>query len=231
MTAYSSACYFARQAADLYRYRGLMVKGFACLPESLEGAVWEFRHEASGLVILLNSSGAVNAKATKARRESDKAAAALAAAADMAAQEAAAAADLAALVASAKEAESMARDIDSELARLAAADLDKASDCLCLLCDQEFPSFGGLVQVCPACFPEGRAAAHAAAFVDTEGDSVPFFDLPELRPGPARRPWPALPAFSFPLAPVARNLESPLMAFAAAFADRAALAAHGRGAF
>lgn len=66
MTQHSRACYFARQAADLARYNGLYVKGFSRLPAPLFGAVFHFHHEESGLVILLNATGAVNAKATKA---------------------------------------------------------------------------------------------------------------------------------------------------------------------
>lgn len=100
MTAYSRACYFAKQAAALCRYNGLNVAGFSRLPAPRDGAIWQFRHEESGLVILLNASGAVNAKATKAARED------------------AAAADLARLVASAKEARDMAREVDSALAAL-----------------------------------------------------------------------------------------------------------------
>lgn len=100
MTAYSRACYFARQAADLARYNGLYVAGFSRLPAARHGAIWQFCHAESGLVILLNASGAVNAKATKEAREE------------------AAAADLARLVASAKEARDMAREVDSALAAL-----------------------------------------------------------------------------------------------------------------
>lgn len=69
MTQYSRACYFARRAADLCRYNGLMTPGFSRLPAPRDGAIWQFCHEESGLVILLNASGAINAKATKAARE------------------------------------------------------------------------------------------------------------------------------------------------------------------
>lgn len=68
MTQYSRACYFAKQAADLARYNGLFIKGFSRLPAPVAGAVWQFCHEESGLVILLNATGAVNSKATKAAR-------------------------------------------------------------------------------------------------------------------------------------------------------------------
>jgi hypothetical protein len=75
MTQHSRACYFARRAADLCRYNGITTPGFSRLPAPRHGAIWQFCHEESGLVILLNASGAVNAKATKESREEAAAAA------------------------------------------------------------------------------------------------------------------------------------------------------------
>lgn len=69
MTAYSTACYFARQAASLRKYNGLTVPGLIDLARPRHGAIWEFNCARTGLVILLNAGGTVNAKATKEARE------------------------------------------------------------------------------------------------------------------------------------------------------------------
>lgn len=86
-TAYNTACYFARQAADLCRFNGLSVSGFGRLAAPVMGAIWFFDHADSGLRILLNANGTVNAPATKAAHIAKAAAVA----ADLAAAEAAAA--------------------------------------------------------------------------------------------------------------------------------------------
>lgn len=193
MTQHSRACYFARRAADLCRYNGLMTPGFSRLPAPRDGAIWQFCHEESGLVILLNASGAVNAKATKAAREE------------------AAAADLARLVASAKEAEAMAREVDSALAAL---DIESGP------VGEDWKSNGpaeSFYAQAPA-LPNGRPGPFAFG-PSEEAARAALARL--LATAPARAP---LPAFCVPLAPT-RSASAPLWPVrpARAFAELAAV--------
>lgn len=159
MTQFSRACYFARRAADLCRYNGITTPGFARLPAARHGAIWQFCHDESGLVILLNASGAVNAKATKEAREE------------------AAAADLARLVSSAKEARDMAREVDSALAALDTAPAPRAP----------LPAFcAALAPVTPALesplLPLSRGAARVALALARGHDVAALMAPPAFGP-------------------------------------------------
>ncbi len=146
MTAYSTACHFARRAADLCRYNGISSPGFSRLPESFMGACWQFDH--AGQIILLNSNGTVNQPATKARRE------------------AARAFMLADLVKSAKEAIAMAAAVDSALAAIApaprAATKEEQESMSDLEARAEAAERAGQYRMAAACWDEGAAICRAA---------------------------------------------------------------------
>lgn len=69
MTSYSTACYFARNAADLARFNGLYQSGLCCPVDKDSEISWISHHVPTGFYIALNANGTVNQQATKALRE------------------------------------------------------------------------------------------------------------------------------------------------------------------